>query len=289
VGPSKSPGSPGRELGGEIRCRRKNDTDDLIDVEGVIRYYPPQQVFRGVQNGVGVIARDDRGPAYCPYRHGDSVVSDSLLVVIPPANRMERSELLEAAKAVEAGGATSVQLRMKDRPTRELMRAAEALLEVLTIPLYLNDRPDVARAVGAAGVHLGADDVEPDRIRRIMPRPGRVGVSVGSPTEALAVRDVDVDYWSLGPFFATASKADAGSPLGPDGFRVLAALAPPGIPVIAIGGITPDNVTAVIEAGAAGVAVVSGIFDAVDVEAATRAIRRTLDEGRQRPGEFRID
>src|SRR5439155_1731096 len=102
-----------------------------------------------------------------------------------------------------------------------------------------------------------------------------LGISVGSPAEAARVGAWDADYWSVGPCFATGNKADAGTPLGPEGFAALARLAPAGLPVIAIGGITPANVGALAKAGAAGVAVIGAVWggEANDPAAATRALR----------------
>src|SRR3989475_10175923 len=90
------------------------------------------------------------------------------------------------------------------------------------------------------------------RSRPHLPHGFVLGISVGSPAEAARVGAWPADYWSVGPCFATGNKADAGTPLGPEGFAALARLAPAGLPVIAIGGITPANVGALARAGAAG-------------------------------------
>ncbi len=140
----------------------------------------------------------------------------------------------------------------------------------------MNDRLDVAVATGAAGAHLGADDFPPDRIRTVAPRPFRVGISVGDRAEASDALEADADYWSIGPFYATGTKTDAGAPLGPEGFADLAGAAPPGVPVVAIGGLLADRVSEAVAAGAVGVAVINGIFGRADVEAATREYRDAL-------------
>lgn len=170
-----------------------------------------------------------------------------------------------------------MQLRWKDAPAGELLLLAEALVTALTVPAYVNDRADVAWLAGAAGVHVGADDVPPSRIRTFAPRPFRIGVSAGTAAEADAVRGADVDYWSIGAVFATGTKPDAGAPIGVAGFRALAARAPAGMPVIAIGGVDMTNAARVLAAGAAGVAVSSAIFSAPDVAAAARALRDVVD------------
>src|SRR6266571_2155224 len=160
-------------------------------------------------------------------------------------------------------------------PRRDTLALARALVGALSVPVIVNDRVDVALAAGAAGAHLGQDDPPLDRLRPHLPHGFVLGISVGSPAEAARVGAWPADYWSVGPCFATGNKADAGTPLGPEGFAALARLAPGGLPVIAIGGITPANVGALAKAGAAGVAVIGAVWggEANDPAAATRALR----------------
>ena len=176
-------------------------------------------------------------------------------------------DLVALALAAERGGVTSLQLRLKRVTARELLQAARALMQALRIPVLVNDRPDVALAAGAAGVHLGPDDPPVDLVRRIAPDGFVIGASVGSETEAATA--ALADYWGIGPWRATATKEDAGTGLGAEGFRQLLRLAR-GKPSIAIGGITPEDVSMVLKQGGKGVAVVSGILSAEDVEAAAR-------------------
>ncbi|HEY6947352.1 MAG TPA: thiamine phosphate synthase [Gemmatimonadales bacterium] len=171
------------------------------------------------------------------------------------------------ARAAERGGATAVQLRLKRASARELSAAARVLREAVRVPVLVNDRLDVALAVGAAGVHLGPDDLPVGLARRIVPPGFIVGASVGSPEEAAAARGAA--YWGVGPWRATGTKTDAGEALGPEGFRRIVALAG-GIPCVAIGGVRPEDVVAVRAAGGAGVAAVSGLLGAEDVESAAR-------------------
>lgn len=199
-----------------------------------------------------------------------------LAIAGPPGLR--ESRLLDACRAAAAGGVTAVQLRLKSTPASTIYRLTEALLAALEIPVYVNDRSDVAVASGAHGVHLGADDVPPAAVRRFAPRPFRIGVSVGSEAEAASLQAAEVDYWSVGSVFATATKPDAGSPIGIEGFQRLAALAPDGMPVIAIGGIRVANAGEILRAGAQGIAVSQAIFAAPDVEAAARALRNVVEQ-----------
>jgi thiamine-phosphate pyrophosphorylase len=197
----------------------------------------------------------------------DNVAELLRLMLVTDDDLLRGRDLVQLALAAERGGITSLQLRLKQRPPRELVEAVRALAEVLTVPVLVNDRPDVALAGGAAGVHLGPDDVSVDLTRRIAPPGFIVGASVGSTAEADAARHAD--YWGIGPWRATPTKGDAGLGLGPDGFRELVGLAD-GLPCVAIGGVRPDDVPAVLALGGSGVAVVSGILNAEDVEAAAR-------------------
>jgi thiamine-phosphate pyrophosphorylase len=180
---------------------------------------------------------------------------------------VEGRDLVALALAAERGGATSVQLRLKRASPREQVERGRALVAALRIPVLVNDRPDIALATGAAGVHLGPDDLPVALARRVAPPGFIIGASVGSVDEAGAA--VEADYWGIGPWRVTATKGDAGEALGAEGFRRLAALSG-GKPCIAIGGVRPEDVPAVVVVGGAGVAVVSGILEEKDVEQATR-------------------
>jgi thiamine-phosphate pyrophosphorylase len=166
-------------------------------------------------------------------------------------------DLVALARAAEAGGVTSVQLRLKAAPAREQVALARALVTALRVPVLVNDRPDIALAAGAAGVHLGPDDLPVALARAIAPPGFVIGASVGSDAEAAAASEAD--YWGIGPWRVTTTKADAGTGLGADGFARLARLAG-GKPCLAIGAIRPEDVRVVHRAGGAGVGVVSGIL-----------------------------
>lgn len=204
------------------------------------------------------------------------MAADYRLIAVT-APDMPSGRMVEACRAAAAGGATAVQIRAKDVPASRLLYMTELLIGAVDIPVYVNDRVDVARAAGAHGVHLGAEDLPIERARDALGTSLALGLSVGSETEAAAARLAAAQYWSLGPFHRTRTKSDAGAPLGQAGFRRLAALAR-GVPVIAIGGIDHQNLPGVLQAGAAGVAVVGAIFGADDVEHATRRMRDMLDE-----------
>jgi thiamine-phosphate pyrophosphorylase len=180
---------------------------------------------------------------------------------------LQGRDLLELVRAAERGGITSVQLRLKRASAGELAALTRALVAGLRVPVLVNDRPDVALAAGAAGVHLGSDDLPVALVRRIAPPGFIIGASVGSEAEAAHARQAD--YWGIGPWRASPTKRDAGAALGANGFAALVRRAE-GRPCIAIGAVRPEDVPAVRAAGGAGVAVVSGILGEADVAAAAR-------------------
>ena len=199
-----------------------------------------------------------------------------LAVVGPPYVSLESAP--DACIAARAGGVTAIQVRWKQTPAKELAKLTEELVASLDIPVYVNDRVDVALAAGASGVHLGADDFDPVLARAMSPDSFLVGVSVGTEEEANRALQADVGYWSIGSIYHTSTKSDAGLPVGTEGFKRLAALAPSGMPVIAIGGIDVSNVAGVVRAGACGVAVVSSVFGTLDIEKNARCMRAIIDE-----------
>jgi thiamine-phosphate pyrophosphorylase len=198
---------------------------------------------------------------------GDNVAQLVHLMLVTDDRLVGGRDLVTLAQAAERGGVTSVQLRLKQATARELSQLVRALVQVLHIPVLVNDRPDIALAAGAAGAHLGADDMPIGLARRIAPAGFVLGASVGNDTEAAMAGGAD--YWGIGPWRATPTKGDAGPGLGADGFSRLLRLAG-GKPAIAVGGVTPDDVPIILQAGGKGVAVVSGILGAEDVEEAAR-------------------
>lgn len=197
------------------------------------------------------------------------------LMVLTDASLLKGRDVVDACRRAVAGGATSIQVRWKPAPAGEVAGVARALVGALPVPVLVNDRVDVALAVGAAGVHLGQDDLPAAAVAPHLPPGFIVGISIGSPEEAVAAYP-GAGYWSVGPCYATSSKADAGPALGPEGFARLARLAPPGMPVIGIGGITRDNAGALRKAGAAGVAVIAAVWRAPEAERAARELRLSV-------------
>jgi thiamine-phosphate pyrophosphorylase len=177
--------------------------------------------------------------------------------------------LAARAGAAVRGGATMVQVRLKDADARTLVDVARRLVAALPVPVIVNDRVDVAIAAGAAGVHVGASDLPVRAVRAIAPANFIVGASLGSADEADNARSAD--YAGIGPVYGTQSKGDAGAAIGAGGLAAVRALV--SIPCVGIGGITASNARAVVDAGAEGVAVIAGIFGNRDPENAARALR----------------
>ena len=184
--------------------------------------------------------------------------------------------LIEAAVR---GGVTVVQLRAKGFPFHdflELARRTAASLDKRHIPLIINDQVDVALACGAAGVHLGQDDMPPAIVRKVLSKGTVIGVSVNTPAEAIEAERQGADYVGAGPVFRTATKATDLTVLGPEGIRRIKAGLH--IPVVAVGGITVDNARAVREAGADGIAVVAAILGGPDPQKAARELKRAIGD-----------
>lgn len=190
------------------------------------------------------------------------------LVAITDNVRDGQAGLIARASAAVHGGATCVQLRLKDVAARDLVSIARELVRAIGVPVLVNDRTDVAIAAGAAGVHLGVDDMPVSAARLIAPEGFIIGTSVGSDDDVPL--SAGADYVGIGPVFATSSKHDAGAPIGLDEFTRLSVAT--GIPAVAIGGITSANARSAIEAGAVGVAVISSVFGASDPLTAAREL-----------------
>jgi thiamine-phosphate pyrophosphorylase len=159
-------------------------------------------------------------------------------------------------------GATLIQLREKLDPPVKFFEQAESAVRVardLGAKIIINDRLDIALAVKADGVHLGQEDLPPDAARRILGSNAIIGFSTHSLKQARLAAQMPVDYVAIGPIFSTTTKQSANAPLGLDGLaRVREALG--AMPLVAIGGITSENIGAVIKAGADVVAVIGDIW-----------------------------
>lgn len=186
--------------------------------------------------------------------------------------------LIDCVREALEGGVTLVQYRAKTASSAEMYAEAlqlKALCDSFNVPLIINDRLDIAMAVGAAGVHLGQDDLPCAAARRILGEDYLIGVSAHNPAEAKAALQSGADYLGCGAVFGTATKADV-KKLGTDGLAAIRKAK--GLPVVGIGGVTADNYREVRAAGADGAAIVSGILAQPDIRATVRAIARVSQE-----------
>ncbi|HET6978076.1 MAG TPA: thiamine phosphate synthase [Pyrinomonadaceae bacterium] len=164
----------------------------------------------------------------------------------------------EQVELLSLGGASLIQLREKRMPALEFYEHAKAAVAV-GVPLIINDRVDVALAVGARGVHLGQDDLPPEAARKLLGSDAIVGYSTHNIDQALEAVKLPIDYLAIGPIFPTTSKSDTFPVIGLEGLRAVRA-AIGKFPLVAIGGITHENARDVISAGADSVAVISAVL-----------------------------
>lgn len=186
--------------------------------------------------------------------------------------------LIDCVREALKGGVTLVQYRAKTASSAEMYAEAlqlKALCDSFNVPLIINDRLDIAMAVGAAGVHLGQDDLPCAAARKILGEDYIIGVSAHNPAEAKAALQSGADYLGCGAVFGTATKADV-QKLGTDGLAAICKAK--GLPVVGIGGVTADNYREVRAAGADGAAIVSGILAQPDIRATVEAIARVSQE-----------
>ena len=204
------------------------------------------------------------------------------VITADPAQARGRSHL-EIAEAAILGGATAVQLRMKNAPARVILETARrvgARCRDAGVAFIVNDRVDVALAADAAGAHVGQDDLPAEAARALLGAGPLLGVSAATQEEAAAASRGGADYLGVGAVYATATKADAGEAVGLARIREVAASCD--LPIVGIGGIGIDNAAAVIRSGAAGVAVITAVTMADDMAEATRRLRQEVDRARAR-------
>ena len=206
-------------------------------------------------------------------------VIDYTLYLVTDRDLMSTGTLVEAVEAACAGGVTLVQLREK-HVTREeyetIARDVKRICDAYDVPLIINDSPEVAVAVGAAGVHVGQEDLEASRVRDIVGPDAIVGVSAASVAEARAAQAASADYLGVGAITPTATKPEAGV-LTIDELREIVDCVD--IPVVAIGGVNAQTIPSLAGLGLAGYSVVSAIIAAPDIEAASHDLRELIDEG----------
>ena len=182
------------------------------------------------------------------------------LCAILDANHVAPAKMPSVARAMARAGAPWLQLRWKRATGSELYEVALAVrraLDGLPVLFLINDRADIARLVGADGVHLGQEDLPPSAVRRLLGEDAIIGLSTHNIDDVWGSRDEPVDYIGFGPVFATPSKTDASPVVGIDGLRE--AVSEAAVPVVAIGGIDAGRAPAALGAGARAVAMIGAV------------------------------
>lgn len=209
-----------------------------------------------------------------------------LYAIVDPQQTGGRA-LPELARLIAAGGATAVQLRDKTSDTAAMISLAREIKAALppAVPLIVNDRVEVAREAGAAGVHLGQQDMNVFEARRRLGPVPFIGLTVKTPEQAQTAPLGVIDYVGIGGVFGTSSKDNPDPPIGVEGLRRIVRVFWDRIgnfPMCGIAGINAGNAADVIAAGVDGVSVISALSLAPDPEAAARDLRAVVDEARRR-------
>lgn len=187
-------------------------------------------------------------------------------------------ELTKIIAESVSGGVSIVQLREKNNSSLSFYKKASALkqlLNELSIPLIINDRVDIALAVGADGIHIGQDDLPLPVVKKMVPEDMIVGVSVSTLEEALEAERNGADYIGVGSVFPTKTKQDATLMALEDLGEICRGVS---IPAVAIGGITADNISALSDSGLSGTAVVSAIMNADNPKTASESLLKIIKD-----------
>ncbi|WP_458353004.1 thiamine phosphate synthase [Peribacillus frigoritolerans] len=191
---------------------------------------------------------------------------------------IEIDELTKIITESVSGGVSIVQLREKNNSSLSFYKKASAvkqLLNELSIPLIINDRVDIALAVGADGIHIGQDDLPLPVVKKMVPEDMIVGVSVSTLEEALEAERNGADYIGVGSVFPTKTKQDATLMALEDLGGICRGVS---IPAVAIGGITADNISALSDSGLSGTAVVSAIMNADNPKTASESLLKIIKD-----------
>ena len=205
-----------------------------------------------------------------------------VLHVITDTTFQSRFTHPQLAELAIQGGADTVQFRHKNATTRELIEIAQQMQAVCALhgrPLIVNDRADIALAVGAAGTHFGQDDMPIAIGRRILSPETIIGASARTEEKILEAISEGADYIGFGPIYQTSSKPDAETPKGLEQLRRMCEIAE--CPVIAIGGITLQTTAEVIRSGAHGIAVISAVCGHPDPITATQNLMQKIQQAKQ--------
>jgi thiamine-phosphate pyrophosphorylase len=220
-----------------------------------------------------------RAPSKRPRARSDNELLFTLPKFYPITDaRISGMSHAEQVERLAEGGATFIQLREKNASPRDFYAAALEAVQAarrLGVRIIINDRVDIAMAVGADGVHLGQDDLPPEKARALLGKDRIIGFSTHDLKQALAASFAPVDYIALGPVFQTSTKEKPDPVVGLVGIgEVKQSISKP---LVAIGGITFERARSVIEAGADSLAVISDLYSTDDVTERARSFMRLLD------------
>lgn len=205
--------------------------------------------------------------------------ADFSLYLITDRQQTGGRPLAELVRRALEGGVRAVQLREKDLSGAALFRLAVELRSITSdfdARLIINDRPDIALAAGADGVHIGVGSLPVAAARRVMGEGKIIGYSAHGIGEALRAQADGADFVTFGPLYHTPSKAAYGEPCGVK--KMAEAASALDIPVIALGGISPANITEALSANVQGVAVISALLAAADPRAAAASLLKKIEE-----------
>lgn len=207
----------------------------------------------------------------------------SLYFIMGTENCGGKEPLVLLGEALE-GGIDWFQLREKgngaltDSALETFAKECQALCQAYSVPFIINDDVELACRIDADGVHVGQDDMNCAEVRRRIGEDKIVGVSVHSVVEAERAKVAGADYVGMGPVYGTQTKSDAKKPAGTEGIRSVS-LQYPELPIVGIGGITPENAGAVWEAGASSVAVISSLAQAANIKGQIQRFRLSCKGG----------
>lgn len=206
-------------------------------------------------------------------------VIDYTLYLVTDRDLMSTETLEQAVEDACKGGVTLVQLREKHASRLEFVDLAYRVKRICAkygVPLIINDEPEIAVEIGAAGVHVGQEDLEASRVREIVGPDAIVGVSAATVAEAQAAQRAGADYLGVGGIASTATKPEAGVLTIEELREIVESV---DIPVVAIGGVNARTIPGLLGMGLAGYSIVSAIIAADDIEATSRELRSLIDEG----------
>jgi thiamine-phosphate pyrophosphorylase len=211
-------------------------------------------------------------------------ISEFRLYLITDRHQTAGRPLAEVVRRSLEGGVRAVQLREKDLAGAELYRLARELRRLTSdfdARLIINDRPDVAMAAEADGVHIGVNSLPVAAVRKLLGEGKTIGYSAHTLDEALSAQAGGADFVTFGPLFHTPSKAAYGEPCGVKKLADVASALQ--IPVIALGGISPATATEALSANVGGIAVISAILAAADPRVAAASLLKKIEEYANRP------